>query len=426
MLADTPVVTCFVRHRGEVLLLRRSRRVGSYRGRWGGVAGYVENGDPDASALREIREETGLDGVVRQAARGDAFAVEDSELGKRWVVHPYLFDAESRDARLDWESVEGEWVSPTEILRRDSVPRLWTSYERVAPRVEIIAADREHGASYLSFRALEVIRDRAGVLAHEKADATASWGELSALARALLSARSSMAVIENRIHRAMHGAGKSPSPETVERVAHRAIGEALDRDEEAARRGATLVAGKRVLTLSRSDTVSAALLGASPRPSVVVAESRPGREGVAVAEELAAKGLETILVGDAGMAAAMESLGVEVVVVGADTVLASGAVVNKIGTRLAALAGREKRIPVFAIFATDKVSTRSEADIEDFDPAALYEGPAAINVRNPLFESTPSDLIEGYVTERGVLHGEDLSAVAEDLKALSRWNEKGR
>ena len=83
MLVDTPVVTCFLRHRGEVLLLRRSAKVGSYRGRWGAVAGHVEGNDPDGSALREIAEETGLRDGVSLSERGEPFPVEDLELGKR-------------------------------------------------------------------------------------------------------------------------------------------------------------------------------------------------------------------------------------------------------------------------------------------------------------------------------------------------------
>jgi ADP-ribose pyrophosphatase YjhB (NUDIX family) len=59
-MTETAVVTVFLRHRGDVLLLRRSEDVDSYPGQWGAVAGHVENDDPHASALAEIEEETGL------------------------------------------------------------------------------------------------------------------------------------------------------------------------------------------------------------------------------------------------------------------------------------------------------------------------------------------------------------------------------
>jgi 8-oxo-dGTP pyrophosphatase MutT (NUDIX family) len=56
---ETHVVTCFLRNRGDVLLLRRSEDVGSYAGQWSGVAGPAE-GNPDDAAREEIREETAL------------------------------------------------------------------------------------------------------------------------------------------------------------------------------------------------------------------------------------------------------------------------------------------------------------------------------------------------------------------------------
>ncbi len=55
------VVTVFVSHHRRILLLRRSDRVGSYRGRWAGISGYVEqNEDPLRRAVKEISEEVGL------------------------------------------------------------------------------------------------------------------------------------------------------------------------------------------------------------------------------------------------------------------------------------------------------------------------------------------------------------------------------
>ena len=66
---EKQVVTCFLRNRGDVLLLRRSQRVGSYQGKWGAVSGYVE-GTPEETAWREIEEETGLRAEVVSTAPG--------------------------------------------------------------------------------------------------------------------------------------------------------------------------------------------------------------------------------------------------------------------------------------------------------------------------------------------------------------------
>lgn len=402
---DRPVVTCFLRHRGDVLLLRRSREVGSYPTQWGAVAGHVETDDPDRDAEREVREETGLFEAAHRVRRGEPFSVEDEDLDTRWIVHPYLFDCDRRDAELDWESVEGEWVSPAEILRRDTVPDLWTSWTRVAPTLEIIRDDRDHGSAWLSLRALEVLRDRAAELARHveagKTDEEDARRELRDLAGRLRSARPTMAVLANRVGRVI---GETEGDvQATERAAHEAIRAAHDADDEASARAAELVAGKRVLTLSRSGTVTAALTSSPGPERVWVAESRPLGEGLGVAEELATAGVAVTVLPDAALAHVLASESIDLVLVGADTILASGAVVNKVGTRLATLAAREFGVPVFVVAARDKVSQADEAPQEAVDPREVYAGGAEVDVVDALFEVTPAPGVAGWVTEAGIL-----------------------
>src|ERR687898_2594227 len=55
------IVTAFIEYQGKVLLLRRSQKVKSMKGKWAGVSGYIEKAEaPIARALTEILEETGL------------------------------------------------------------------------------------------------------------------------------------------------------------------------------------------------------------------------------------------------------------------------------------------------------------------------------------------------------------------------------
>jgi len=157
----TPVVTCVLRNEGEVLLFRRSDAVGSHRGLWGVVAGHAD-GDPDAAARQEVREEMGVDPDRLALVRtGEPFEVGDEE--GEWLVHPSLFDCPTRAVEHNRETEGLEWAPPTAILRRETVPRLWMSSDRVRPRVETVAGDTDHGAAYVSVRALEVLRDEAAV-----------------------------------------------------------------------------------------------------------------------------------------------------------------------------------------------------------------------------------------------------------------------
>lgn len=122
----TEVVTAFLRHAGRILLLRRSDDVGSYRGRWAGVSGYLEAASPLAQALREVHEETGLAAdEVRLAASAAPLEVQAPDLGRVWVVHPFLFDVARPEAvTLDWESVDCEWVEPRRLGDYTTVPML--------------------------------------------------------------------------------------------------------------------------------------------------------------------------------------------------------------------------------------------------------------------------------------------------------------
>jgi 8-oxo-dGTP diphosphatase len=123
------VVTCLLEHGGKILLLKRSNLVGTYRGMWGGVAGYIEEDeDPYGAAVKEIQEETGvsLDSLelVRQ---GDPLEFSDTYDGHRydWVVYPFLFHLESKElVHTDWEHEEYQWVTPSQIRKFDFVPGL--------------------------------------------------------------------------------------------------------------------------------------------------------------------------------------------------------------------------------------------------------------------------------------------------------------
>jgi ribose 1,5-bisphosphate isomerase len=440
----TPVVTCFLRDRGDVLLLRRSDAVGSYRGRWGAVSGHVarsgvEPTDPDreplAAARAEVAEETGLRDACELVRRGDPFAVEDPDHGP-WRVHPFLFDCDSRAVEPNEETAETAWVPPPGILRRETVPELWTSYDRVRPTVETVRADREHGSAALSVRALAVLRDRAGELAvaGDLPDEDA-WADLAALAGGLLAARPGMAALANRVHRAMATAAER-TPAAVEDSADAALAAALDADEEAAAVAADRLSGT-VLTLSRSGTVLAALERADV-DAVVVAASRPGCEGVEVAETLADAGTDVTLVPDAAVAHHLATADVEAVVVGADAVLPDGAVVNKVGTRAVALAAAREDVPLYAVAARDKVrpgdpgrgspddpsrGSRNDTptDLGSVDPAAVYDGDADLRVATPLFDVTPPDLVAAVLTEEGQLATADVERVAAEHRELAAW-----
>ncbi len=139
------VVTCFLLRRlpgqsnagpgaDEILLTRRSQRVGTYRGRWAGVSGFVE-APPEEQAYTEIWEETHLSRQeVHLLRQGEPLTFVDSDLQREWTVHPFLFLVpDPSKIQMDWESVESRWVAPDTLAQYETVPMLREALARVYP-----------------------------------------------------------------------------------------------------------------------------------------------------------------------------------------------------------------------------------------------------------------------------------------------------
>jgi translation initiation factor 2B subunit (eIF-2B alpha/beta/delta family) len=229
-----------------------------------------------------------------------------------------------------------------------------------------------------------------------------------------------MGVVGNRVDRVM--AESDGSPASVRDAAIEACERAVRADGEAAANAVDRL-GARVLTLSRSRTVVDALGRAEPA-AVFVAESRPAREGVGVAEELAERGLDVSLCVDAALGHVVREEAVDTVLVGADAVLADGTVVNKVGTRLAALAADDAGVDCYVVCSRDKVLPERSVELEAGPAEAVHERRAAFDVLNPTFERTPSALVTGLVTEDGVLDSDAVEAVAEEHAELARWDDR--
>jgi translation initiation factor 2B subunit (eIF-2B alpha/beta/delta family)/predicted NUDIX family NTP pyrophosphohydrolase len=405
----TAVVTSFLRHAGDVLLVRRGASASTYAGRWAGISGYVETDDPERDARREIAEETGIADEIRLVRAGAALAVSDG--GREWLVHPFLWEVDRREIRLDPEADESDWGSPTRMLDRNTVPGLWQAYRRVAPTAEDLSLDREHGSSALAEVALQVLRDAAGEA--RKARDPKAWAVLHALADRMVEARPAMAAVARRVAAAMARAAEVRTAEAVEREAHAGIRAGGAADAAAAATASREIAGRRILTLSRSETLLEAVRQADPPPSLVlVAASEPGGEGHEVARHWADAGLDVVRVPDASVAQVILDGTVDLVIVGADAVLAGGDLVNKAGTLAAALAAAEAGVPFLCAVSVDKLRADDDVALWPLPPAAVFPGQTGgPPIRATLFDRTPARLVTAYLTEKGRLGPGELAAL---------------
>ena len=123
------VVTCLLEDKGKILILKRSLKVRTYKGLWGGVAGYVEEGEtPLETAIKEIKEEVSLEkDEVKLVRRISPVKFTDFYEGEKydWTIFPFLFSVDKKDKiKIDWEHSEIKWIIPSKIINYDTVPHL--------------------------------------------------------------------------------------------------------------------------------------------------------------------------------------------------------------------------------------------------------------------------------------------------------------
>ncbi len=97
------------------------------------------------------------------------------------------------------------------------------------------------------------------------------------------------------------------------------------------------------------------------------------------------------------------------------------------GTRLLALAARERSIPFYVVCDTWKFNVMNylgqELVLEEKDPDEVAEGLEGVKVRNPYFEVIPHRLVTGIVTELGLMEPLDIRQRMEEMrKQVDRLN----
>tara|TARA_Y100001936_G_scaffold158886_1_gene155302 strand:+ start:4307 stop:5332 length:1026 start_codon:yes stop_codon:yes gene_type:complete len=145
---------------------------------------------------------------------------------------------------------------------------------------------------------------------------------------------------------------------------------------------------------------------------VIATETRPVQQGSRLtAFELKHDGIDVSLIPDTAVGYTMANDLVNKIVVGADRILRTGHVYNKIGTYQVATMAKQHGIPFYvaAPLSTFDMESNPEDVIIEQRKASEVTGigdkktaPDGINVINPAFDMTPPELITGIITENGV------------------------
>ncbi|MGH2495952.1 MAG: translation initiation factor eIF-2B [Ktedonobacteraceae bacterium] len=289
--------------------------------------------------------------------------------------------------------------------------------ERFEKRIATVREDREHGSRWL-------VREAIGILQDIATSSNSTQDERLRLLRQtgneLAQARPAMFALTGAVIRIL---GSSENPDEMARAAEQLL-QTYDTAIEHITTHARPFLKGTLMTHSLSGTVMEVLKAcASSIEQMIVLEGRPRYEGREVALALHKAGIATTLITDAQADIFLPRC--SAVVVGADSILANGDVLNKAGTALLAWAARGHKIPLYVLCETLKIATYAWAGnlalLEEKEAGEVWEHPAqGITIHNFYFDHTPARLATKLITEQGVLSKQDVRQTASNLKRLSK------
>ncbi|UCC18676.1 MAG: hypothetical protein JSV62_11275 [Promethearchaeota archaeon] len=140
---------------------------------------------------------------------------------------------------------------------------------------------------------------------------------------------------------------------------------------------------------------------------IYVLESRPLLEGRKTAEILS-QYFKTHLIVDAAIGKFIDQI--DIILIGVDSILKDGSIINKIGTFPLALVAKANDVPIYVIADSFKYNLRSHFDQRIIiDKKPIYEiydkkiENKYLKVDNYYFDMTPSKYISGIISEYGIL-----------------------
>ena len=242
----------------------------------------------------------------------------------------------------------------------------------------------------------------------------------------------------DRMRNTAHNNANLDSSALIDRL----TAEAIEICEEDTRRcraigkygGELITDGDGVLTHCNAGSLAASSYGTAlavmysahesgKRFHVYADETRPLLQGARLtAWELMRAGVDVTLICDNTAAQVMREGRVQLVVVGADRIAANGDAANKIGTYSVALIAKAHNVPFyvaaplstfdFSIASGDEIPIELRGADEVTHGFGKQTAPEGVKVYSPAFDVTPSTLIAGIITERGILRPPFIESIA--------------
>lgn len=282
--------------------------------------------------------------------------------------------------------------------------------------VAAIHDDREHGSRWLVRQGAQLLYElasEADVAPQERLE------RVHLAARALAQARPAMAALAGVSRRILAAANE---PEALARAAHQFLQEYDQAIVPLCAYARPYLQGT-VMTHSLSGTVLEVIkASASVLIHLIMLESRPLYEGRTVARSLVDLSLQLTLITDAQADIFLPLC--QAVVVGADSILADGSILNKAGTALLARAAHSRGVPFYVVSETLKISPHIwSGDLAVLEEQSGHEvwqdAPLQVRVRNFSFDHTPAELVSGILTEQGLLDQRGVALWAQQLREMA-------
>ena len=272
-------------------------------------------------------------------------------------------------------------------------------------------------------------------------DLAKARAQLRKWADALIQTRPTGVNLRWAVERVFDSSSKARDVSSLEEVLSNEAEAIFNSELEAARKigkyGSPLLEdGDTVLTHCNAGTLATVGYGTSlavvraavkqgKRISVIATETRPLLQGSRLtAFELAYDKIPVRIIVDSAAAQMMSRGVVDKILVGADRILKTGHVANKIGTLPIALSAKFYGVPFYVAapvstidMATDPsmvvIEERNQREVLYIDGRRV--APRSVEALNPAFDVTPPELVTGIVTDRGVVG----PPLVESLRSLS-------
>jgi isopentenyldiphosphate isomerase len=117
-------VACVITCQDKVLILKRSSKVSTYKGKWNVIAGYY---DEIVTAKDKVTEEVEGEAGITPKDFGSLNILPIIQVkhpsGRLWNVVPALINLSEQIAPvLNWENTDYQWVTKSELSSIDMVP----------------------------------------------------------------------------------------------------------------------------------------------------------------------------------------------------------------------------------------------------------------------------------------------------------------